>query len=90
VSGAKTERLLHPGPVLRDAATWYVVDRRATGSARAAKLAELRARLFGGDPRALSLIVSSEEGEGGAAAIADFVAASGGAQAMADRALKLR
>jgi EpsI family protein len=90
VGGAKTERLLHPGPVLRDAATWYVVDRRAKGSARAAKLAELRARLFGGDPRALSLIVSSEEGEGGALAIADFVAASGGAQAMADRALKLR
>jgi hypothetical protein len=76
--------------VLRDAATWYVVDGRATGSARAAKLAELSARLFGGDPRALSLIVSSEEGEGGARAIADFVAASGGAQAMADRALKLR
>lgn len=90
IEGAKTERLLRPGPVLRDAATWYVVDGHATGSARAAKLGALRARLLGGDPRALSLIVSSEEGEGGARAIADFVAASGGAQLMADRALKLR
>jgi len=90
IDGAKTERLLHPGPVLRDAATWYVVDGRATGSPRAAKLAGLKARLFGGDPRALSLIVSSEEEQGGAQAITDFVSASGGAQAMADRALKLR
>jgi hypothetical protein len=76
--------------VLRDAATWSIVDGRATGSARAAKLAEHSARLFGGDPRALSLIVSSEEGQGGRDAIIDFVSASGGAQAMADRALKLR
>ncbi len=90
IDGAKTERMLHPGPVLRDAATWYVVGGRATGSAREAKLAGLNMRLFGGDPRALSLIVSSEEAEGGARAIADFVAASGGAQLMADRALKSR
>ena len=90
VDGGKTERLLHPGPVLRDAATWYVVDGRVTGSPRGAKLAGLKARLLGGDPRALSLIVSSEERQGGAQAISDFVSASGGAQAMADRALKLR
>ncbi|MBN8843459.1 MAG: EpsI family protein [Sphingomonadales bacterium] len=90
VDGGKTDRLLHPGPVLRDAATWYVVDGTATGSARGAKLAGLKARLVGGDPRALSLIVSAEEGQGGRDAIADFLSASGGAQAMADRALKLR
>lgn len=90
VDGGRTERLLHPGPVLRDTATWYVVDGAATGSARGAKLAGLKARMFGGDPRALSLIVSAEEGEGGRAAIEDFVSASGGAQAMADRALKTR
>ncbi|KTE22526.1 ABC transporter [Sphingopyxis sp. H050] len=90
VAGAKTERLLHSGPVLRDAATWFVVDGAATGSPRGAKLAGLKARLFGGDPRALSLIVSAEEGQGGRDAIADFVSASGGAQAMADRALKTR
>ena len=88
--GARTERLLHPGPVLRDAATWYVVDGKVTGSARAAKLAGLKARLFGGDPRALSLIVSSEERHGGRNAIEDFVSASGGVKAMADRALKSR
>ncbi|MGN6690533.1 MAG: exosortase A [Sphingopyxis sp.] len=90
VDGAKTDRLLHPGPVLRDAATWYVVDGAATGAPRVAKLAGLKARLFGGDPRALSLIVSSEERQGGRDAITDFVSASGGAQAMADRALKTR
>ena len=90
VDGAKSDRLLHPGPVLRDAATWYVVDGRATGSPRAAKLAGLKARLLGGDPRALSLIVSAEEGRGGRDAITDFVSASGGAQAMADRALETR
>lgn len=88
IEGAKTERLLHPGPVLRDAATWYVVNGEVTGSMRGAKFAGLKARLFGGDPRALSLIVSAEEGQGGRGAIADFVSASGGAQAMADRALK--
>jgi hypothetical protein len=76
--------------VLRDAATWYVVDGRAGGDPRAAKLAGLKARLLGGDPRALSLIVTSEAGAGGRDAIADFLSASGGAQAMADRALKLR
>ena len=90
IDGGKAERLLHPGPMLRDAVTWYVVDGRVSGSGRAAKLAGLEARLFGGDPRALSLIVSSEEVKGGHDAIADFVSASGGAQAMADRALKLR
>lgn len=90
VEGAKTERLLHPGPVLRDAATWYVVDGKVTGSARAAKLAGLKARLLGGDPRALSLIISSEERRGGRNAIKDFLSASGGVNAMADRALKTR
>jgi exosortase A len=90
VVGAKTERLLHPGPVLRDAATWYVVDGHVTGDPRRAKLYGLKARMLGGDPRALSLILSSEEGQGGRAAIAAFVAAAGGSQAMADRALKTR
>jgi exosortase A len=90
IEGAKTERLLHPGPVLRDAATWYVVDGKVTGSPRAAKLAGLKARLLGGDPRALALIISSEERQGGRNAIEDFVSASGGAKAIADRALKTR
>ncbi|MFN4357840.1 exosortase A [Sphingopyxis alaskensis] len=90
VDGGKTERLLHPGPVLRDAATWYVVGGDVTGSARSAKLAGLKARLAGGDPRALALIVSSETAQGGRDAIRDFVSASGGARAMADRALKSR
>ncbi|OHD10019.1 exosortase A [Sphingopyxis sp. RIFCSPHIGHO2_12_FULL_65_19] len=90
IDGAKTERLLHPGPVLRDAATWYVVGGTVTGDPRAAKLAGLKARLLGGDPRAMSLIVSSEERQGGANAITDFVSASGGVHAMADRALKTR
>ena len=90
VEGARTERLLHPGPVLRDAATWYVVGGTVTGDPRRAKFAGLQARLLGGDPRALSLIVSSEERHGGLDAITDFVSASGGVKAMADRALKTR
>jgi len=90
VEGAKTERLLHPGPVLRDAATWYVVGGTVTGYPRRAKVAGLKVRLLGGDPRALGLIVSSEERQGGRDAITDFVSASGGAKAMADRALKTR
>jgi len=88
VEGAKTERLLHPGPVLRDAATWYVVGGAVTGDPRQAKLAGLKARLFGGDPRALSLIISSEERRGGRNAIENFLSASGGANAMADRAFE--
>jgi len=90
VEGAKTERLLHPGPVLRAAATWYVVGGAVTGDPRRAKLAGLKARLLGSEPRALSLIISSEERRGGRDAIEDFVSASGGAKAMADRALKTR
>ncbi|WP_052071749.1 exosortase A [Sphingopyxis sp. MWB1] len=90
VDGAKTERLLHPGPLLRDAATFYVVNGKATGSARHAKLGQLRARLLGGDPRALSLIVSAEADAGGRDAVAAFLSAAGGAQAIADRALKTR
>jgi len=90
IGGAKTERLLHPGPVLREAATWYVVGGTVTGSPRRAKLAGLRARLLGGDPRALSIIISSEERQGGVNAIEDFLSASGGVEAMADRALKSR
>ncbi len=90
VDGGKAERLLHPGPVLRDAATWYVVDGAVTGDPRRAKLAGLKARLLGGDPRALSLIVSSEAEQGGRDAVEDFVSVSGGAKAMADRALKTR
>ncbi|HMO74985.1 MAG TPA: EpsI family protein [Sphingopyxis sp.] len=90
IDGGRTERLLHPGPLLRDAATFYVVDGAVTGDPRRAKLMELKARLLGGDPRALSLIVSSEEAQGGARAITDFLSAAGGAQAMADHALKSR
>lgn len=90
LEGAKTERLLHPGPVLRDAATWYVVGGKATGNPRAAKLAGLKARLLGGDPRALSLILSSEEQQGGRNAMEDFLSASGGVNVLADRALKSR
>lgn len=90
VEGARTERLFHPGPVLRDVATWFVVDGAVTGDPRRAKIAGLKARLLGGDPRALSLIVSSAERQGGRDAMEDFVSASGGAKAMADRALKTR
>ena len=76
--------------MLRDAATWYVVSGTVTGDPRRAKLAGLKTRLLGGDPRALSLIVSSEERLGGRDAMEDFVSASGGAKAMADRALETR
>lgn len=90
VAGGRAERLLHPGPVLRDAASWYLVGGTLTGDPRRAKLAGLVARLSGGDPRALALIVSSEVDGGGRAAIGDFVSAAGGAQAMADRAIEIR
>lgn len=93
VDGGKTETILHPTPAgaaLRDAASWYVVDGAVTGNPRSAKIAGLKARLLGGDPRALLIIVSAQQGQGGRVAVADFVAASGGAQAMADRALKSR
>lgn len=90
VDGGRAERLLHAGPVLRDAVTWFLVDGQLTGDPRRAKLLGLRARLAGGDPRGLALIVSAESSAGGRDAIAAFVAASGGAKALADRAIKLR
>ncbi len=90
LAGGKAERLFHPGPVQRDAATWYWVDGQITGDPRTVKLLGLKARLLGGDPRALALVVSSEVDAGGLDGVAAFVADAGGAKALADQSLKLR
>jgi exosortase A len=90
MAGAPIARLFHPGPVQRDAATWYVVAGQTAADPRRAKWLTLRARLGGGDPRAAALILSSEQRAGGAAAMRDWLYAAGGVRKVADRATESR
>lgn len=90
MAGASLAQLFHPGPVLRDAATWYIVAGQTSGDPRQAKWLTLQARLGGGDPRAAALIISSEKRSGGAAAMRDWLNAAGGVRKIADRATESR
>jgi EpsI family protein len=92
IAGGRAERIFRAGPVNRDVATWYRTDGATTASPARAKLAGIIARLFGGDPRAVAIVISAEDGADQKArdAIAAFVAAAGGAERLADRAIKLR
>src|SRR3546814_12566791 len=63
IDGGRTERLLHPGPFLRDAPTWYVVSGPATGNPPPAPLALLHVGLFVALPLAPSFFLSCAEGQ---------------------------
>lgn len=86
------EQITAPGPIVRHVVTFYSIGGDVTGSARAVKLATLKARLFGGDQRAVAVLVSAERRDGHPAdpAIADFLKALGPVKPLADRSAGIR
>ncbi|MCW3835569.1 exosortase A [Sphingomonas canadensis] len=85
LDGGGALRMIGPGRVEREVATWYRIGGVTTASERRVKLETLKARLLGGDQRAVALLLSAESDAGGRAAIADFLRAAGPADALADR-----
>ncbi|MET0247157.1 MAG: exosortase C-terminal domain/associated protein EpsI, partial [Sphingomonas sp.] len=87
LAGGASLRMTAPGPVERQVVTWYRVGGRVTASPGRVKLETLRTRLFGGDPRAVALLVSAPAGpdRDARAAIADFVRGTGPIDRLADR-----
>lgn len=53
--------MIAPGPVVRDAVTFYRIGGKSTGSGTAVKLETLKSKLLGGDQHAVAVIVSSEK-----------------------------
>ncbi|MEP9402334.1 exosortase A [Sphingomonas sp. VNH70] len=80
------------GPVERETATWYRIGDIVTGDADRVKLETLKVRLLGGPQRGVAVLLSAERQRGGdpRGTIADFVAAAGPIDAIADRAAGMR
>lgn len=83
----KAERLIAPGPLAREALTYYVLGGDTTGNDMTVKLNTLKARLIGGDQGAAVVIVSSEDrsGQPARAALDGFMHAFGPPAARTDR-----
>ena len=83
--GGLGERITAPG-VTREVVTFYRLGGIVTGSATRVKWETLKARLFGGDQRAIALVVSAEDvkGRDTDAAIGRFLAALGPVDRFAD------
>jgi exosortase A len=60
----KAERLMAPGPLAREALTYYVIGGDTTGNNMTVKLQTLKARIIGGDQGAAVVIVSTEDTPG--------------------------
>ncbi len=58
--GGKAQRMIAPGKIEREALTFYVLGKGATGNAMTVKLRTLQARLLGGNQAAAVVIVSAE------------------------------
>lgn len=88
LGGGAVMRVTAPGPVERQIVTWYRVGGILTGSERTAKLATLKAKLLGGDQRAVAVHMSAEviPGVDTRESIARFVNALGPIDQLADRA----
>jgi exosortase A len=63
-ANGKAERLMAPGPLAREAMTYYVLGGETTGSNMTVKLKTLKARLMGGDQGAAVVILSAEDTPG--------------------------
>ena len=79
IDGGSAMRITAPGPVERVVVTWYRVAGRVTNSPVMVKLATLQARLIGGEPAAVALHLSAENGrdQDAATVIARFRTALG-------------
>lgn len=86
-ANGRGERIVAPGPVTRHVVSFYSVGAMLTGSPAAVKLQTLKARLTGGDQRAVAVLLSSEEREGQSAArsISAFLQDLGPVEQLADR-----
>ncbi len=60
-AGASGQQLTAPGPVVRDAYTFYRLGEKLTGSAAIVKLETMKAKLLGGRQQAAAIIVSAEK-----------------------------
>ena len=87
LDGGSAMRMTAAGPVERQVATWYRVGDVLTASPKIVKLETLKAKLFGGPQRAVAIHVSAEvlPGHDPRAAMAEFLAALGPLDALADR-----
>ncbi len=89
---ARGEQITGPGPVIRHVVTFYRVGQGAlTGSAARIKLDGMKARLLGGDQRAVAIMVSAEQREGRPAdrAIGGFLRDMGSPRRLADHVIGL-
>lgn len=91
IAGGAAMRMTAPGPVERVVATWYWVGGHVTADPAAVKLLTLKARLLGGDQRAVAIHLSAEvRGGDGAAAITAYLASAGPVDRIAREMLRGR
>ncbi len=86
------DRFAAPGPVLREAVTFYRVGGQTTGRSLSVKLATLKARLTGADQRAVAVIISAENRNGSPSesTIRAFLASVGDIDRLADAAVTVK
>ncbi|WP_070151150.1 exosortase A [Sphingobium phenoxybenzoativorans] len=89
---ARGEQITAPGPVVRHVVSFYALNGVVTGSAGKVKLETLKARLLGGDQRAVAILVSAEQADGAPAdaAIAAFLRDLGSIKELADASAGIR
>jgi len=87
IAGGSAVRMTRPGPVERDAVTWYRVGNVLSSSAKAVKLETLKNRMLGGPQSGVAILVSAERTDGSARdEIEAFLAALGPLDTVADTA----
>lgn len=91
-AGARGEQITAPGPVVRHVVSFYALNGVVTGSAGKVKLETLKARLLGGDQRAVAILVSAEQADGAPAdaAISAFLHDLGPVKELADASAGIR
>ncbi|MDQ2892627.1 MAG: exosortase A [Pseudomonadota bacterium] len=87
LAGGSVVRIAAPGPVERVVATWYRIGGVTTANPTRVKIETMRARLLGGDSRAVALHLSAEvrSGHDPRAAIRRFLATAGPPDHLIDR-----
>ena len=86
LAGGRVERIIAPGPVEREVATWYRIAGTTTASAQSVKIETLKAKLLGGPQRGVAVHLSAENyaGTDPRGSIAAFLAAAGPVERIAD------